>query len=132
MSYQCDLLFIFIFIFIMINCVMSWIKTRFTFYLYITMSYYFWTRTWMENVNNSQTAKFRLALLIKAVLIKKACIAKVGKFFLNFFSFQRRGSTDIIHAKFISDCMCYSANKSILVIIHSVAFFTQWKSQFIW
>ena len=34
----------------------------------------------MKNVNNSQTAKFRLALLIKVVLMKKACIAKVGKF----------------------------------------------------
>ena len=92
MSHLCHLFFIFIFIFIVINFATSWVKTRLLafFLIFQTMSYYFWMVTWMKNMNNSQIAKvypqdvaqylldffanFSLALIIKVLAIKKACI----------------------------------------------------------
>ena len=87
MSYLCDLFFIFIFIFIMINRMNT--DTLVLLLIFQNMSYYFWMITWMKNLNNFQVAKvqpqvaaqqllnffasFSLALLIKVLLIKKAC-----------------------------------------------------------
>ena len=82
----CDLIFIFILIFIMINCVMSWIQTHLFFCLFfLNMSYYFWMKTCMKNVNNFQMARVQLSIclifcqfqptvtVIKVLLIEKAC-----------------------------------------------------------
>ena len=86
MPYLCDLFFIFIFIFIMIN-----LKNKDTLaYFSESISCYFWMITCMKNFNNFQIAigqpygvakyllnffcQFSMVLLIKNLLIKKACI----------------------------------------------------------
>ena len=86
-SCLCDLFFIFIFISIMINHIISWIQKHLFFgFIFKICPILSWKITWMKNVNNIQIAKFSvrvsiclffanfiLALLIKVLLIKKAC-----------------------------------------------------------
>ena len=68
MSYLCDLFFIFFLIFIMITLESH--ENRHTcFFAFQNMSYYFLMLTWMKNVNNLQTVKFSLRVLLSICLI---------------------------------------------------------------
>ena len=98
MSYLCDPSFIFIFVFIIINRIISWSRHNCSFAYFLDMFYYFWMITLMKNVNNFQIAKvqsqsvayhlldflpisFNLVFFIKVLLVKKACIVGLCRFF---------------------------------------------------
>ena len=71
MSYLRDLFFIYIFIFVMINRIISRIQTHLFFYLFFRMCCIIFG--WRIIIFKYQKFSFSLALLIKVLLIKKAC-----------------------------------------------------------
>ena len=93
-SYLCDLFFIFTFIFIIVNLITSWIQTHLFFWLFFKNRYVLLILDdtldeKCEQISNSIRsasrcclafasflANFSLALLMKSLLIKKACRTK--------------------------------------------------------
>ena len=90
MSYVCDLFFNFSLVFVVINHKTSFKLTYLFLHIFQNISYYFWMMMWMKKATNFEIVKvqaedvaqllldlfvnFSLLLLIKVVLIKKACI----------------------------------------------------------
>ena len=120
MSYLCDLFLISIFVFIMINRMISWIYTcSFAYFLeYVLLllddnfdKEYEWFSNRKSSVSGSCLAfawfftNFSPALLIKVLLIKKACIEILHVFFISNAFFQLSLNVELFNKLSLKFCL---------------------------